>query len=142
MKKLTYLFLALIIVACSSDDSNSGQTFFEKYDGVVWQEDTPNNYLFRFQNIVNGNLITANTFFVEEGGSENCESSTLPISDFFDVSENSASVNEQEEYDGNIETWVTTITVTNNGNNLTIVYSDEPEYPEYYFRTTLNSPCD
>ena len=142
MKKLTYLFLALIIVACSSDDSNSGQTFFEKYDGVVWQEDTPNDYLHRIQHIVNGNLITANTFFVEEGGSENCESSTLLISDFFDVSENSYSLNEQEEYDGDIETWVTTVTVTNNGNNLTIEYSDDPEYPEYYFRTTLNSPCD
>ena len=86
MKKLIYLFLGLLIVACS-DDSSSGQTIFEKYDGVVWQEDTPNDYLFRIQHIVNGNLITANTFFVEEGGSENCESSTLPISDFFDVPE-------------------------------------------------------
>ena len=142
MKKLIYLILALTIVACSSDDSSSGQTIFEKYDGVVWQEDTPNDYLHRIQHIVNGNLITANTFFVEEGGSENCESSTLPISDFFDVSENSYSLNEQEEYDGDIETWVTTVTVTNNGNNLTIEYSDDPEYPEYYFRTTLNSPCD
>ena len=36
MKKLTYLFLALIIVACSSDDS-SEQLFLEKYDGVVWE---------------------------------------------------------------------------------------------------------
>ena len=58
------------------------------------------------------------------------------------MSENSYSLNEQEEYDGDIETWVTTVTVTNNGNNLTIEYSDDPEYPEYYFRTTLNSPCD
>ncbi|MFT5249382.1 MAG: hypothetical protein ACI93P_001108 [bacterium] len=142
MKNLIYLFLTVLIVACSDDNSNSGQTIFEKYDGVVWQEDTTNNYLHRFQNIVNENILTVNSFFVEGGGSENCETSTRPISDFFNVSENSASLNEQEEYNGDIETWVTTITVTNNGNNATIVYSDDPEYPEYYFRTTLNSPCD
>ena len=42
MKKLTYLFLALLIFACSSDDSSDGssdsnQLFLEKYDGVVWE---------------------------------------------------------------------------------------------------------
>ena len=40
MKKLTYLFLALLIVACSSDDSSDGnQLFLEKYDGVVQESD-------------------------------------------------------------------------------------------------------
>jgi hypothetical protein len=34
MKKLIYLFLALLIVACSSDDN---QLFLEKYDSVVWE---------------------------------------------------------------------------------------------------------
>jgi len=66
-------------------------------------------------------------------GSENCQSSTLLISEFFNVSENSASLNELGG--------TTTITVTNNGNDLTIVYSDDPDYPEYYFRTNLNDPC-
>ena len=45
MKKLIYLFLALLIVACSddsSDDSSDGsgdgnQLFLEKYDGVVFE---------------------------------------------------------------------------------------------------------
>ena len=36
MKKLIYLFLALLIVACSSDDS-SEQLFLEKYDSIVWE---------------------------------------------------------------------------------------------------------
>ena len=38
MKKLTYLFLALLIVACSSDDSNSNSIdyFFEvEFGGVI-----------------------------------------------------------------------------------------------------------
>ena len=39
MKKLTYLFLALIIIACSSDDSSDdgNQLFIEKYNGVVFE---------------------------------------------------------------------------------------------------------
>ena len=43
MKKLTYLFLALLIVACSSDDNSNedpaNQLFLDIYDGVVWQID-------------------------------------------------------------------------------------------------------
>ena len=37
MRKLL-LLCSLFILSCSSDDSNdnSNQTFFEKYDGVVW----------------------------------------------------------------------------------------------------------
>ena len=43
MKKLLLLF-ALLIFACSSDDSsdtndNSNQTFLERFDGVVWESD-------------------------------------------------------------------------------------------------------
>jgi len=41
MKKLTYLFLALLIVACSSDDSSNedavNQLFLNIYDGLVWK---------------------------------------------------------------------------------------------------------
>jgi hypothetical protein len=134
MKKLIFLFLTVLIVGCSSDEESvSEQTFFEKYSGVVWQEDTTNSYLFRFQNILNENVLTVNTYFVEEE-EVNCQSATRLISEFFNVSENSASLNELGG--------TTIITATNNGNNLTIVYSDDPEYPEYYFRTNLNDPCD
>ena len=44
MKKLL-LLCALLIFACSSDEGNddydnsSNQTFLERYDGVVWQND-------------------------------------------------------------------------------------------------------
>ena len=59
MKKLTYLFLALIIVACSSDDSNdSNQLFMEKYDGVVWRSDPPNDDgKITFSNDISGIII-------------------------------------------------------------------------------------
>ena len=51
MKKLTYLFLALLIVACSSDDSSDGnQLFLEKYDGVVWENDGDFDFKIAFDN--------------------------------------------------------------------------------------------
>ena len=39
MKKLSYLFLALIIVACGSDDSSEQQNFLQKYNGISWADD-------------------------------------------------------------------------------------------------------
>ena len=48
MKNLTYLFLALIIVACSDDSSDGNQLFLEKYNGVVWIKD--NGYKIAFDN--------------------------------------------------------------------------------------------
>jgi hypothetical protein len=41
MRKIFFLS-ALLIFACSSDDSNdnSNITFFEKYNGIVWEEVT------------------------------------------------------------------------------------------------------
>ena len=61
MKKLTYLFLSILIVACSSDDSSDGnQLFMEKYDGVVWSSDSPNeDGKITFSNDISG-IITFN----------------------------------------------------------------------------------
>lgn len=141
MKKLL-LLSALFVFACSGDNSSdsSNQTFFEKYDGVVWQEETLEDYLSRIQ-INNGNTITLKSYFVEDGDVY-CDISTLLGSNFIEVNENSFSWNEQAEYNGVIETWITTVTATNNGNNLIIEYSDDPDYPEYYSRTTLTDPCE
>tara|TARA_Y100000385_G_scaffold55933_1_gene53498 strand:- start:703 stop:1128 length:426 start_codon:yes stop_codon:yes gene_type:complete len=141
MKKLL-LLSALFVFACSGDNSSdsSNQTFFEKYDGVVWQEETLEDYLSRIQ-INNGNTITRKSYFVEDGDVY-CNISTHLGSNFIEVNENSFSWNEQAEYNGVIETWITTVTATNNGNNLIIEYSDDPDYPEYYSRTTLTDPCE
>jgi len=145
MKNLFYLFLALFVFACSSDDSsdesnNSNQTFFEKYDGIVWEEQTTEDFLNRIQ-INNGNIISIKFYFVEEGD-EYCNSNTFLNSDLIEVNTNSFSFNEQEENDGEIESWVVTVTASNNGNNLTIEYSDDPDYPEIFSRTSLTDPCN
>ena len=36
MKKLYFLFTALLLISCSSEDDDSTQNFLEKYDGVYW----------------------------------------------------------------------------------------------------------
>jgi len=138
MKKLFYLFLTVLIVGCSSEDSNdnnnSNLTFFEKYDGVVWEEQTSSDYLSRLQ-INNGTVISVKFYFVEEGDVY-CDSDTLLSSNLIEVTEDSFSFE-----DGDEVSFITTVTATNNGNDLIIDYSDDPEYPEYYSRTNLTDPC-
>ena len=139
MKKLFYLFLTVLIVGCSSEDSNdnnnSNLTFFEKYDGVVWEEQTSSDYLSRLQ-INNGTVISVKFYFVEEGDVY-CDSDTLLSSNLIEVTEDSFSFE-----DGDEVSFITTVTATNNGNDLIIDYSDDPEYPEYYSRTNLTDPCE
>ena len=54
MKNLFYLFLAVIIFSCSTDDesnpNNSNETFLERYDGVVWQVSDDENLLTFYNN--------------------------------------------------------------------------------------------
>jgi len=144
MKKLLFLS-ALLIFSCSSDDSNdnnnSNLTFFEKYDGVVWEEQTSFDYLSRLQ-INNGTTISVKFYFVEEGDVY-CDSDTLLSSNLIVVTEDSFSFEEDEEgMDGQIVSYITTVTATNNGNDLIIEFSDDQEYPEYYSKTTLTDPCE
>ena len=143
MKKLLFLS-ALLIFSCSSDDSNdnnnSNLTFFEKYDGVVWEEQTSFDYLSRLQ-INNGTTISVKFYFFEEGDVY-CDSDTLLSSNLIVVTEDSFSFEEDEEgMDGQIVSYITTVTATNNGNDLIIEFSDDPEYTEYYSKTTLTDPC-
>ena len=91
--------------------------------------------------INNGNTITGKSYFVEDGNVY-CDISTLLSSNFIEVNENSFNWNEQAEYNGVIEISTTTVTATNNGNNLIIEYSDDPDYSEYYSRTNLTDPCE
>ena len=142
MKKL-FLLSALFIFACSSsgDSTSTGQLFLEKYDGVVWEEQTSFDYLSRLQ-INNGTTISVKFYFVEEGDVY-CDSDTLLSSNLIVVTEDSFSFEEDEEgMDGQIVSYITTVTATNNGNDLIIEFSDDPEYPEYYSKTTLTDPCE
>jgi len=85
MKKLTYLFLAILIVACSGDDSSdSNQLFLEKYDSVVWEsfDDKIDNERIAFVNSSKTLAIFYDACFIYdlEGSTETPDGDTVTIS--------------------------------------------------------------
>ena len=145
MKKLLYLFFAINIISCGGDDdsneTNEPQSFFEKYDGVVWEKIHPFDYISRIQ-INNGNSISVNAYFQEQ---DYTDCSTEPLEDdseLIEVNENSF-VLFIEDFEGDMDvSYTVTVTAIEEGSKLTIVDSDFPNDPDVYNRTTLNQPCD
>ena len=84
MKKLTYLLLALLIFACSSDDSSDdssdgNQLFLEKYDSIFFEAEwatSDNTYKIAFVNSTN---VTTYEYY---NGIDNCDS--FPIEGTYD----------------------------------------------------------
>lgn len=139
MKKLLYLLFAITIIGCSSDDEdNSNLTFFEKYDGVVWEEQT-SNYTYRVQ-INNGNTVFTKSYF-DEGNGGDCGTDIILNSDIIRVTEDSFTVKD-EDNNGNGNTDIVIVTAINNGNDLTIEYSDTGNIEDYFSRTDRTDPCD
>jgi len=130
MKKLIYLFLALIIVACSSDDGSEQQTFLEKYDGIVWETSPESDveYIQRF--MFSNNPKSIISYFEEQTGEASCDTILLDIYEIFDNSNNIFSYG----YDGVI---ITTVTVSSDGNLLTYNSYDDG----ICNKTNLTEPC-
>lgn len=127
MKRAFFIITVFLILSCSSDDdsnSSSSQTFFEKYDGIVWQRDDEGNEIFRVK-FINENPIQFVTFDAEPGF-EDCITETLPSSIIFDVTEDSFSFeedgeeyqNEEEYQDESGNPSIITFTAIDNGNKL------------------------
>jgi hypothetical protein len=126
MKKLTYLFLALIIVACSDDDSDSNQLFLEKYDSVVWEFIEHDNLMHEWEKIAfiespktftgysEYDVITCETFDLE--GTTLTENGPITLT-IQEETENSLTILAQYQ---NYPEWngVTIFTVTNDANRL------------------------
>ena len=147
MKKLL-LLTAFIIFACSSDDSsdNSNGTFLETYNGVVWQE-TGNTSEYDWWHI-----FTNETFGSCERWQTECDCSTTNWDETLEdgrsyvISENTSDrlviiSTEFDEQETGLEQVVITINATNDGNNLELVYSDDPNFIEYYERVN-EQPCE
>lgn len=143
MKKLLYLFLALTVIACSKDDSNSEpQTFFQKYDGVVWQEDNTSSTINRVQ-FNNETNPTVQVYYEDSDGSSYCESELVEAyGELTEVNEDSFVLFEEYTEDNVVYSYTITIAVSENGNQLTVTDSDDPDFPETYSRTTLTDPCE
>ncbi|MGC6526117.1 MAG: hypothetical protein ACON30_07560 [Flavobacteriaceae bacterium] len=141
MKKLI-LLSALLIFACSSDDSNNNSniTFFEKYNGIVWEEVTEFDYLNRIQ-FLNGNIVTINAYFVEDQY-EDCVSNLLYSTYIIELNEDSFVIFNEVSNNGVDESFTTTVTAFNGGNELITQDSDDPDYPDYFVRTALTNPCE
>jgi|TARA_B110000090_G_scaffold51205_1_gene58520 hypothetical protein len=96
MKKLIYLFLGLLIAACSSDDSSDdNQLFLEKYDSVVWEriDDEIDTERVAFVNSSKTLATFYDACFIYdlEGSTETPDGDTLTIS-IQDETENSISL--------------------------------------------------
>jgi len=145
MKKLL-LLSALLIFACSSDDSNdnSNQTFLERFDGVVWQTDDSDddgtltiidNSNYSFKQFFNGDC---NVFYFGVFN-ENYEYGWNII-----VNEYNILVLDKFDVDDNVIARSTTIP-SEDGNVLTETYEDYSDNSEevlYTNRTNLTDPCE
>ena len=145
MKKLL-LLSALLIFACSSDDSsdtndNSNQTFLERFDGVVWQSDDEDtltiidNDNYSWKNVFNGDC----RVFYFGVFNENYEFGYNII-----VNEYNLLVVDRFDVDDNVIARSTTIP-SEDGNVLTETYEDYSDNTEdiiYANRTTLTDPCE
>ena len=145
MKKLLYLFLTVLIVACSSEDSSDGnQLFLEKYDSIVWEAlPLDNDYSYRIAFIDSSNSITQYSSSFGEDMEEMCTNTPLEGTDGItttaiqEETENSLSILVQYEYDEVVGSYITVFTVTSDGSTYTLTqtYDGEDYDDEVYTRT-------
>jgi hypothetical protein len=141
MKKLLYLFLVLAVIACSKDDSSEPQTFFQKYDGVVWQQNT-SDYINRVQ-INNETNPTVLVYVEDSDGYSYCDSELVEADgELTEVNEDSFVLYEEYTENNVVYSYTITIAVSENGNQLTAIDSDDPDFPQIFSRTTLTEPCE
>ena len=142
MKKLILFFLIPFIIACGDDDSNnnSAGSFLAEYNGVIWLEEDNEEY-YDYWYIFTPNGVTNGERYYEM-----CDVSydEWGVSNSLDIVENSSNRLVMGRIDtddnGNSYSYSITCIVSNNGNTLTITYSDEPGYSETYSRSNT-SPC-
>jgi hypothetical protein len=138
---LNLLFMVVFAFGCSSneDESIETQTFLEKYDGVVWLEDSTDSldtYAYLIQFLKTSKSIVTNE--MSDGGingPSNCDiepltNITVNIEDTFVQSRGTESI---------------TLTVTNMGKSLRMKYLDTSTSDQelsYYSRSNLSMDCN
>tara|TARA_B110000902_G_C13940491_1_gene449558 strand:- start:185 stop:649 length:465 start_codon:yes stop_codon:yes gene_type:complete len=154
MRKIIYFLIAITLLGCSSNDDNgsdddnaSAQTFFEKYDGIVWEEETFNGEVtdkslsftrlqfFKDKNIKVYYYEKISQTSIDEG----CNQSFVVTSYYSNITEDSIT------YEDDIRVIVFTVKDNTlfqenswkNPNN-----SEPPEHPSTFSRTSLDDPCE
>ena len=134
MKKLIVLLFIPLVFSCSDDDDNSNQTFLERYDGVVWEEEYDNLDTFRIM-FTNNPLTSTEAYFNEENVI--LQWLIVPIDGFYYID----TINRLEVWpDGLSEDNWNAWEVSENGNIMT--RSDSNGQINYLVRTTLTDPCE
>lgn len=146
MKNLLYIFFTITLLGCSSDD-NSSQTFFEKYDGVVWEEESTMwdpNYSYKFK------LLNSPMTYLRNESNNSCEYYLFGEINQLDSGNTSQSIileNSEDtlvfevtvkDLDEETITYIMTFTAVNNGKTLMLETSGDTIYQESYRR--LNEP--
>ena len=117
----------------SDDNNNSNQTFLERYDGVVWEEDM-NAGTFRIM-FTNNPLTSTESFFNEENVMLQCL--IAPVPEIYYIN----TINRLEIWpDGTSEDNWNAWEVSESGNIMTRL--DSNGQTNYLTRTTLTDPCN
>ena len=137
MKKL-FLLSALLIFACSSDESsnndqNSNQTFLERYADIVWESIEEEGI--RTSLNLNGLILKGEECLIYTWGEEN--SSKGLTWNLLENNYDSLVVNLEEN--GLID-FTSVITVSEDGNTITEFISDDEIFNAS--RTSLSNPCE
>ena len=157
MKKLLYLLFAICLIGCSDDDDNpSAQTFFEKYDGVVWLQET------NYDQVLDKSLSrtkwqffkdkSAKSYYYENNNGDidkGCvPRGTIDNSVFSNITEDSFTLTfvDDNQTIGD-EGQVNVFTVKDNTLFMDVWYGSianngEPDEYNTYSRTSLDDPCE
>jgi hypothetical protein len=158
MKKLLYLFFAITLLGCSSDDEDTTQTFLEKYEGIVWETEasiTEPDYFHgvRFLNspmtlIWNEKYNNFNDCLYYVFGEINQVDTDRAVQvTLIENSENTLVLKFVEKQVGEAEiSTTTTITVIDEGNTIKMRSSGEssgdPAYIEFYIKSNASMSCN
>ena len=141
MKNFIYLFFTVLIVACSSDDSDnnsSNQTFLERYAGIVWEVNSPEGEFdlglsFNLEGFKRGTEDSCNEYVWGIQNSTNGQTWNIVENNYDNLIIN------KETEDGEID-FTSRITVSDDENILTEYISDDEIYTA--IRTARTDPCE
>jgi len=139
---LNLLFMVVFAFGCSSneDESIETQTFLEKYDGVVWLEDSTyslDDYAYLIQFLQSSKSLVDNEMPNGIDGSSYCDTQPLTY-----ITENT-----EDTFVRTFGTTTLSYTVTNSGASLKFkVVDTDPSDPDqdvyYYSRSNLGMNCN
>jgi hypothetical protein len=141
MKNIIYLLLALSIVSCSSDKETVDPRmweFLDNHNGVIWENDEWVEGSELDRHLIFNNSAAFLTIVFYENGKEctNVYEGKNEWGEIVKINSNTAN-----ELRVSFDDYITYFSVTNNGNKLECVDSDDPEGVYKYTRRSIANPC-